>query len=154
MRANGVGGPASGTHFNTKANDLSDAMSGLGSDGSSKSSVTPRRMTKHAFNNNDDESGGAGSSSRGNRSMRSQKGGQFSQAIRQHTQMSEALSSSSRGGVEDRDRDRKGSKHHARKSSRHDQLRELVGEIVSNMGYDGIPIVRIKGNKYLIGTEV
>lgn len=22
------------------------------------------------------------------------------------------------------------------------------------MGYDGIPIVRIKGNKYLIGTEV
>ena len=41
-----------------------------------------------------------------------------------------------------------------RKSSRHDQLRELVGEIVSNMGYDGIPIVRIKGNKYLIGTEV
>lgn len=41
-----------------------------------------------------------------------------------------------------------------RKSSRFDQLRELVGDIVSNMGYDGIPIVRIKGNKYLIGTEV
>lgn len=41
-----------------------------------------------------------------------------------------------------------------RKSTRHDQLRELVGEIVTNMGYDGIPIVRIKGNKYLIGTEV
>ena len=41
-----------------------------------------------------------------------------------------------------------------RKSSRHDALRELVGEIVSNMGYEGIPIVRIKGNKYLIGTEV
>ena len=45
-------------------------------------------------------------------------------------------------------------KPYGRKSSRHDQLRELVGEIVTNMGYDGIPIVRIKGNKYLIGTEI
>ena len=29
-----------------------------------------------------------------------------------------------------------------------------MGEIVTNMGYDGIPIVRIKANKYLIGSEV
>ena len=29
-----------------------------------------------------------------------------------------------------------------------------MGEIVTNMGYDGIPIVRIKANKYLIGTEI
>ena len=41
-----------------------------------------------------------------------------------------------------------------KKPSRFDQLRELVADIVSNMGYDGIPIVRIKGNKYLIGSEV
>ena len=29
-----------------------------------------------------------------------------------------------------------------------------MAEIVTNMGYDGIPIVRIKANKYLIGTEI
>lgn len=27
-------------------------------------------------------------------------------------------------------------------------------QIVSNMGYDGIPVIRIKGNKYLIGAKV
>lgn len=41
-----------------------------------------------------------------------------------------------------------------RKNNKHDLLRELVAEIVTNMGYEGIPIVRIKSNKYLIGTEV
>ena len=40
------------------------------------------------------------------------------------------------------------------KNKRFDILREHVAEIVSNMGYEGVPIVRIKNNKYLIGTEV
>lgn len=39
-------------------------------------------------------------------------------------------------------------------STRHEKLAECVNDIVTNMGYDGIPIVRIKGNKYLIGSEV
>ena len=99
LRAAGGGGhhAAALGQPNTKASDLNDAISGLGSDASSKSGTfTPRRMSKKA-NNNEDESGGAGSSNKKNRSMNSQKGGQFSQAIRQHTQMSEGLSSNSRG---------------------------------------------------------
>ena len=30
---------------------------------------------------------------------------------------------------------------------------EIIEEIVTNMGYEGLPLVRIKGNKYLIGTK-
>ena len=32
-------------------------------------------------------------------------------------------------------------------------MKEIIHEIVSNMGYDGLPLIRIKGNKFLIGTR-
>ena len=129
---------------NTSAKQMNDNSSNEGrSDLSSNSkSATPRRMKKRS-DNYEDESGGKGDSG-GNKS---QKGGALSS--RQASNLSDQLSISKGGS-----KTGGGTSSHQRKSSRHDQLRELVGEIVSNMGYDGIPIVRIKGNKYLIGTEV
>ena len=79
-----------------------------------------------------------------NSSGSSQKGGRESSgrlSRRQHSDISDVSSNGMKSPL-------------GRKSTRHDQLRELVGEIVTNMGYDGIPIVRIKGNKYVIGTEI
>ena len=77
-------------------------------------------------------------------------GGSNSKSSKQSSQLGGGRSHRSRGS----EVSGSSGKPYGRKSSRHDQLRELVGEIVTNMGYDGIPIVRIKGNKYLIGTEI
>ena len=96
--------------------------------------TTPRKIGSRKKQDADETQGGGGSNcTKG--SMSSQKGGALSSGRRSHRQGSDLSAKS-------------------RKSSRHDQLRELVGEIVTNMGYDGIPIVRIKGNKYLIGTDI